>query len=189
MPSPRRHDSERELLALGIVRGNPLSAYAIDRAVRSHTALFRVFGRGNLYHFVACLAQAGYLASRSSKAARGPAASKLVYRLTAKGEQRFHELLRSVMLDPDANESALEIALVLLGELSRREATRLLEERKRELAAYERRLKRLFGDMTGRSGPAVLANSHAVHRVKNELRFLHDTLLLLNNSRWHSEWK
>ena len=185
----RRIDYGRELLVLGIVRRQPQSAYAIDRAVRNHTALYRGLGQGNIYDFVGRLAQAGYLSGRRSKTERGRADSKLVYRLTARGEGRFQEMLRSVICDVDASDSALEIVLVLLGQLRRRDASRLLAKRKRELLLHARRLGRLFGDPCGRSGAATLASTHAEYRVQNEQRFVGDILRLVDDPRWHPEWE
>jgi len=184
----KRIDSGRELLVLGFVRRQPLSAYAIDRAVRNHTALYRGLGQGNVYDFVGRLADAGYLGKRSAKAQRGPAASKVVYHLTAKGEERFQEMLKAVVRDTDASASALEIALVLLGQLSRAEAIRMLLRRSKELTNHEQRLKRLFGENPTRSGPAKLANAHAVSRLQGEERFVRDILRLVENRQWHPEW-
>jgi DNA-binding PadR family transcriptional regulator len=184
----KRIESGRELLVLGILRRQPLSAYAIDHAVRSHTALYRGLRKGNIYHFVGRLADAGYLAGRSAKAKRGPAASKVIYHLTTKGEERFQEMLKGVVSDTDASASALEIALVLLGQLSRAEATRMLVRRSKELAGHEKRLQRLFGESPSRSGPAKLANAHAVSRLQGEQRFAHDSLRLVGNRQWHPEW-
>ncbi len=178
----------RELLVLGLVRRQPLSAYAIDRAVRSHTALYRDLGHGNIYDFVGRLAAEGYLGKRSAKAKRGPAETKVVYHLTGRGEDRFHELLNAIINDTEVGASALEIALVLLGQLSRAQAIRMLVRRSKELAAHERRLKRLFGDMQSRSGPAQLANSHAVARLQGETRFVREILRLLEDRQWHAEW-
>ncbi len=184
----KRIDSGRELLVLGIVRRQPLSAYAIDRAVRNHTALYRGLGQGNVYDFVGRLADAGYLGRRSAKAKRGPAPSKVVYHLTTKGEEHFQDVLNAVIKDTEASASALEIALVLLGQLSRAEAIRMLVRRSKELTAHEQRLKRLFGESPSRSGPAKLANAHAVARLEGEERFVREILRLVENRRWHAEW-
>lgn len=184
----KRIDSGRELLVLGIVRRQPASAYAIDCAVRSHTALFRGLGQGNIYNVVSRLADAGYLGRRTAKAKRGPAQSKFLYHLTRKGEERFHEILNAVVNDTEASASALEIGLVLLGQLSRSEAIRILLRRSKELAAHEQRLKRLYGNSESRSGPAKLANAHAVSRLQGESHFVREILRLVENRQWHSEW-
>jgi|GEM_PF-6045808 len=81
----------------------------------------------------------------------------------------------AVIKDTEASGSALEIAL-LLGQLSRAEATRMLLRRSKELGAHEQRLKRLYGHAESRSGPAKLANAHAVSRPQGEAHFVRDIL-------------
>jgi DNA-binding PadR family transcriptional regulator len=181
-------DAGRELLVLGILRRQPLSAYSIDRTVRNHSPLYRRLGQGNVYHLVDRLAEAGYLARRSAKAQRGPASSKTIFHLTGAGETRFQQLLVSVIHDAQAGDPTLEIAFVLLGQVQRARAIRLLEERAQELAQQEKRVKRLFGEIKARSGPAYIAGSHAIHRLQSEQRFLREMLRHLRDSRWHADW-
>ena len=183
-----KSDEGRELLVLGILRRRQLSAYSIDRAVRNHSPLYRPLGQGNVYHLVERLHDAGYLSKSTAKARRGRRASKSVFDLSPSGEKRFHALLRRVLGDPQPNDSALEIALVLLGQLPRSRAVELLAQRDNELTAQERRIKRLFGDVESRSGPGFLAGMHALQRVQSERRFLRASLKHIENPRWHPEW-
>ncbi len=179
---------ERELLVLGLLRWQPLSAYAIDRAVRQHTALYRGLRRGNVYSLVARLAKSGYLSGRAGKAKRGPATSKIIYHVTTKGQQRFREILQEVLCDTGTSDCALEIALVLLTALRRLEATRLLQRRNKELVAQERRLKRLYGDRAD-SAAATVAGAHALSRLQGEQRFVRDILRLIEKPTWFRTWE
>jgi DNA-binding PadR family transcriptional regulator len=183
-----KSDAGRELLVLGMVRRRPLSAYSIDRAVRNHSPLYRPFRQGNVYHLVRRLTELGHLTKSAAKTKRGPSGSKSVFELSAAGERRFVRLLREVLNDAQTSDSALEIALVLLGQLPRAEAAQLLRSRDDELAAQERRIKRLFGDMESRSAAAYLAGTHAVARVQSERRYLRARLRQLRNPRWHPDW-
>ncbi len=189
MTATRTTDAAHELLVLGIVRRQPLSAYSIDRAIREHSPLYRSLGKKNVYHVIDRLLRGRYLSKRRAKAKRGPRSTVNVLGLSALGEERFQELLRAVITDPQSGESALEIAMVLLGQLPRSSAARLLAQRDDELAAQERRIKRLFGDMNKRSGPGYLAGSHALLRAQNERRFLRAALKQMSNARWHAEWQ
>ena len=83
----------RELLVLGILRRQPLSAYAVDKAVRDHSPLYRLMNRGNVYHLVQRLADEGYLQRKNVSAKRGPSPSKSVFALSSSGEKRFNEVL------------------------------------------------------------------------------------------------
>lgn len=181
-------ESARELLVLGVVRRQPLSAYSIDRALRSHAPLYRALKRGNTYHLVERLAEAGYLLKSASKARRGPAQTKVTFHLSSTGEDRFQKLLVHVMHDAQSGDPALEIGFVLLGQLPRTQATHLLVGRNAELAQQEQRVKQFFGDADARSGPAHIAGSHAIRRLQSEQLFLRETLRQIQNPRWHPEW-
>jgi DNA-binding PadR family transcriptional regulator len=181
-------EPQRELFVLGVLRRNPASAYSIDKAMREHSPLYRSFKRGNLYSFVESLAKTGLLQRGDAESRRGPRKSKAIYRLTPTGERRFIELLRAVLIDVQSEDPALETALVLLGQLPRDRATELLEERATNIAAHERRLSRLLGDMRDRAGSAYLSASHTLHRLRGERRYLSDTIALLHNPRWEPDW-
>lgn len=181
-------DPGRELLLLGMVRRKPLSAYDIDRAIRSHSPLYRPLGLGNVYHLVERLTDKGYLLRREIPAARGPSETKRQLRISAQGEAHFLALLHKIILDPQAPDSSLEVAFVLLGQLPRSEAIALLEQRRDVLASYERRVRRLFGDPKSRSGPGELARTHALGRLASEQACVRDLLRLLRRREWHSEW-
>src|SRR5947209_3196986 len=130
-----KHDAGRELLVLGIVRRQALSAYAIDRAVRQHSPLYRPLGQGNVYHLVERLFDDGYLTGRREAAERGPRKTKAVFALSPQGEKHFLQLLRRVILDVQCADSTLEVAVVLLGQLARDRARDLLDKRDEELQA------------------------------------------------------
>lgn len=181
-------DPGRELLVLGILRRSPLSAYDIDRVVRNHSPLYRPFRYGNLYHFVERLADRGLLLRHDARSKRGAHETKDVFRLSAAGEARFRELLRDVILDIQASDSALEIALVLLGQLPRREAAQLLQTRADELAQFGRRFKRLWGEAETRPGAGYFAAAHAAGRLESEQRFIRDAAKRLRDPRWNPEW-
>jgi DNA-binding PadR family transcriptional regulator len=182
-------DVGRELLILGILRRQALSAYAVDKTVRQHSPLYRLMNRGNVYHLVQRLSESGYLQRKIASSKRGPSPSKFVFTLSAAGEKRFGEVLERVMLDAQSPEPSLAIALVLLGQLPRARGIALLREREREIARQERRVRRLFGDLEARSAPGFLAGTHALHALESERTFLRDALRRLQNRRWHPEWE
>jgi len=189
MTAPRdKRDAARELIVLGLLRRAPMSAYSVDRAVRNHAPLYRPFKAGNTYHFVDALAEDGFLKARSTAAKRGPRPTKHVYSLSATGEARFRKLLADTLGDVQATDAALETALVLLGQLPRREAMTLLKRRLKAIVDHEARLQRLWGDVRARRGAAYLAVSHHVQRLKGERRFVDDALARLDDGRWSSEW-
>jgi DNA-binding PadR family transcriptional regulator len=181
-------EPQRELFVLGLLRRKPVSAYALDKAMREHSPLYRSFKRGNLYGLIERLAGAGLLEPCPAVSRRGPRKTKMLYRLSPSGERRFMELLRNVLLDVQAEHPALETALVLLGQLERQHAMDLLAERAGNIAAHEGRLSRLLGDMRERAGSAYLSASHTLHRLRGERRYLTETIDLLRNPKWEPQW-
>ena len=179
----------RELLMLGMLRRSPRSAYDINVAIKDHSPLYRHLATGNVYYILDALTEKGFLTRHDVKAARGPAKTKAVLRLSAIGESRFQELLASVIRDAQGPDPAFETAIVLLGQISRAKAIDLINERRAELVRQEHRVKRLFGDLKSRSGPGVMANMHALERLKCEQAYAQAILQLLRNRRWHPEWE
>ncbi len=189
MASRTSGDVARELIVLGLLRRAAMSAYAVDRALRSHAPLYRPFRAGNTYHFIDRLAHEGLLRARSAAAKRGPRATKPVFRLSPRGDARFRTLLAETLADVQTGDAALETAMVLLGQLPRAEAIVLLERRLKAIAEHEARLRRLWGDLRGRRGAAALASSHHTSRLKAERRFAEDAVRRLTNPRWSPEWR
>ncbi len=181
-------DAGRELLILGLLRRAPMSAYALNRAVRNHAPLYRSLRLGNVYHAVARLDQKGFLLGKAARPKRGPQNAKTVFRLSAAGERRFHALLKEVIGDVQASDQAVEMAYVLLGQLSRNEAIRCLMDRSRQVGEQERRLSRIVGDVEKRSGSGYLAMSHNVQRLRGEQRFLLQSIRLLEDPKWNPAW-
>ena len=106
----------------------------------------------------------------------------------APGERRFRELLRATVLDLQAEDAALEIAYVLLGQLARDEALELMQARHEAALAHERRLRRLYGDVSKRDGAAYISANHAFGRTRTEQRFLGATIELLRDAQWAPSW-
>jgi len=181
-------EEARELLILGILRRAPMSPYALNRTVRAHTPLYRTLKQGNVYHLVAKLGRRGLLLSKTSQSERGPKPFKSVFRLSAAGERRFHELLDRIVTDVQSPDPAVESALVLLAQLPREQARRMIGERLQAVRDQEKRLSRLFGSDSGRSGGGHLALAHTAARLRGEQQFLRESLALFDNRRWHPDW-
>ena len=182
-------EAGRELLMLGLLRRVPMSAYDLSRAVKMHGSLYRNLGRGNVYAQLAQLAQAGAIAQRHAVASRGPSRTKTIYALTAAGRRRFDTLMHDVMCDVQISDSTLEVACVLLGQLSREAAREHLTARLEAIVAQERRLDRLFGKREERSGAGEIALMHAIAMLRGEISWLRESIALLRGSKWRAEWR
>jgi DNA-binding PadR family transcriptional regulator len=184
-----RSDSDgRELLILGLLRRNPTSAYFVAKAVRGHAHVYRWLRSGNVYHHLARLEDSGYLRARSDAARRGPAPKRQIYSLSPRGERRFRELLEIIALDPQTPGSVVEIAYVLLGQLTRTDALELLVRRRATILDYQERVQRLL-QVEQRVGAALLAGSHAVNRLSAELSWLNTSISQLRRPSWQPQWQ
>lgn len=181
-------DTDRELLILGFLGREPMSAYDVNRVVKMHAPVYKTFARGNLYAQLRQLQERGLLSSRAVSAARGPRDTKTVYRLTAAGRKRFDELLAAVFADVQAPDAELEVACVLLGRLSRTRAQALLQLRLEVVAAQEKRLERLHGSFEERSAAGQLSMMHTIVRLRAEATWLLESLALLRNQKWQPQW-
>lgn len=166
-----------------------MSAYDVSRAVKMHGSLYRNLARGNVYAQLAQLALAGSISERRAGAARGPSATKTVYHVTAAGRRRFDALLGVVMSDVQVSDATLEVACVLLGQLTREQARAFLSQRLDAVVAQERRLGRLFGEREDRSGAGELALMHAIARLRAEIEWLRESIGLLRGAKWRPQWR
>jgi len=182
-------DVGRELLILGILRGGALGAYDVARAVNRHGPMYRDLARGNVYAQLEQLHGAGMLLERSVAAKRGPRAVKTLYHLSAAGKRRFDALLAAVMADVQAPDGTLEVACVLLGQLTREGARALLGSRLAAVRAQEKRLGRLFGNADERSGSGEIALLHTIARLRGEIGWLRETMVLLQDAKWRPDWR
>lgn len=178
----------RHLLILGLLRRRPMSAYDITGAVRSHAHLYRELKGGNVYETLERLHELGLLASSTEPARRGPRAEKSIYRITAAGEKTFLKLLRDIVVDVQAADWLLEVSYVLLGQLPRSVALKMLVDRLAAITEQERRLGRLRGDLAERTGAAFISASHARYKLGAESKFLRDSIELLRDPSWTSTW-
>jgi DNA-binding PadR family transcriptional regulator len=98
-----------ELAVLGILHETPLHGYELRKRLNSLLGAFRAFGYGSLYPALKELLARGLIAEdvadqglagsqgltprASSRPLDRPRRSKIVYRLTAEGKERLHDLL------------------------------------------------------------------------------------------------
>ncbi|HEY2505856.1 MAG TPA: PadR family transcriptional regulator [Streptosporangiaceae bacterium] len=95
----RERSAVLELAILGILHETPMHGYELRKRLNSLLGAFRAFGYGSLYPGLKDLLNRGLIAEDADAgrpAARPldrPRRSKIVYRLTAEGKERLHDLL------------------------------------------------------------------------------------------------
>ena len=85
-----------ELAVLGVLHETPLHGYELRKRLNSLLGAFRAFGYGSLYPCLKDLLAKGLIAEDGAGSPAKPLAgrrSKIVYRLTADGKERLHDLL------------------------------------------------------------------------------------------------
>jgi DNA-binding PadR family transcriptional regulator len=96
----RERSAVLELAILGILHETPMHGYELRKRLNSLLGAFRAFGYGSLYPGLKELLNRGLIAEDVADPGRPavrpldrPRRSKIVYRLTAEGKERLHDLL------------------------------------------------------------------------------------------------
>jgi hypothetical protein len=76
------------------------------------------------------MAKSGELDMAAEAGAPGPRRERLIYTITEKGRQRFHDLLRDVLRTYEVPHTGVEVGMVFLPYLDVTEAMQLLTERR-----------------------------------------------------------
>jgi DNA-binding PadR family transcriptional regulator len=84
-----------ELAVLGILHESPMHGYELRKRCNAVLGSFRAFSYGSLYPCLKALLRAGWIAEEGDRAAAPLAGkrSRIVYRLTAEGKEKFQELV------------------------------------------------------------------------------------------------
>ena len=85
-----------EFAVLGLLHESPMHGYELRKRLNNVLGSFRAFSYGSLYPCLKQLSKAGWIAEDSSESVSSSLTgkrSKIVYRLTADGKERFQEML------------------------------------------------------------------------------------------------
>jgi DNA-binding PadR family transcriptional regulator len=164
----------KELHLLGLLQASPRTGYQLHRITKAHGELYTDLKKGNLYYLLDRLAKSGELDLTAEAGAPGPRRERLVYAITEKGRQRFHELLRDVLRTYDVPHTGVEVGMVFLPYLDVTEAVQLLVERR--TAVLQRRAS-LEGEMESSDhGHINLAQDHLLCLIDAELTWIDRTI-------------
>jgi DNA-binding PadR family transcriptional regulator len=164
----------KELHLLGLLQSGPRTGYQLHRITKAHGELYADLKKGNVYYLLDRMARSGELEVTAEAGAPGPRRERLVYTITEKGRQRFHELLRDVLRAYDLPHTGVEVGMVFLPYLDVTEATQLLSER--HSAALERQAA-IEREMQSSDHRHVnLAQDHLLCLVNAELSWIERTI-------------
>jgi DNA-binding PadR family transcriptional regulator len=174
----------KELLILGLAgsRG-PISGYDIHRIVRAHGDFFTDLKKPNMYYLLGRLAESGYLRVRAEPGTRGRRGERLLYKLTPKGRQRFHELLRVQLQRYDTVHTGIEVAVIFLSQLSQKSALALMKKRRAVVEKHQRTATQALGDISKRGTLAKISADHLLMLINAEVEWLKGAITTLEHAR------
>ncbi|MGI9307779.1 MAG: PadR family transcriptional regulator [Gammaproteobacteria bacterium] len=160
----------KKLLLLGLLRGQTLHGYGLVEYLNTHATGGAAIGKSNAYRLLRLMEDEGLVSSRAERDGNRP--ERHVYKVTAKGEALFRELLlESLAADATADQPGIAV-LNYLHELDPAEAAAQLQKRRNRVAERHAELAGL---------PAELRHLHpaldlGLQQVDVELQWLDSKL-------------
>lgn len=161
---------ERELLLLGLLRGQDMHGYQLAEFINRDLAFCTDLKKPTAYYLLDKMAEAGWVTHAEEQDGGRPV--RRVYALTPEGEAAFWRLLRENLAAHHATYFAGDIGLTFLDALPPAEAHTLLRQRRDGLVAA-------LADVEAvppHSGSIQWAIDHRLHHLRAELAWI-DALL------------
>lgn len=170
----------KELHILGLLLPGPKTGYDLHRIVVAHGELFTDLKKGNVYYLLDRMAQRGDLSVTTEAGARGPQRERYLYAITEQGRRRFDQLLREVVRTFEVARTGVEVGVVFLPYLDRRDAIDLLRERRQSTLA--RRANIAGDDRTHEGLFQELARDHLLSLLDAEVAWIDRALRRLDTA-------
>ena len=123
---------DNTLLVLGLLKLQEMHGYHLGDLIDKRLSYLTDLKKPTLYHLLAKLEVAGDVAQSVSREGNRP--ERRTYRLTARGAERFADLLRRNLQDAPAAYFADDIGLLFLSELPAAEARACLDQKRAGIA-------------------------------------------------------
>jgi DNA-binding PadR family transcriptional regulator len=163
----------KELMILGLVADfGPITGYDLHRIVRAHGELFTDLKKPNMYYLLERLGKEGYLRVRATSGARGRRGERIHYTLTPAGRRQFRQLLEEQIQRYDTVHTGIEVSVIFLSQLPRKDAVRFLEARQEAVQAHRDRVVTALGDVTKRGTLARISADHLVSLIDAEIAWV-----------------
>jgi DNA-binding PadR family transcriptional regulator len=167
-----------ELAVLGLLRETPMHGYELRKRLNSVLGAFRAFGYGSLYPCLKELLRQGLIEETLPDTVKALAGrrSKIVYRLTAEGKERFQDQL--INSGPAAwEDDEFGVHFAFFGQTRADVRLRILEGRRSRL---EERMEGIRAALT-RTRERVDSYTLELHRhglesVEREVRWLNELI-------------
>ena len=165
----------KTLHLLGLLLSGPKSGYDLHRILRAHGELYANLKKGSVYYLLDRLASEGFLSVSAEAGARGPRRERLIYAITAAGQDHFHGLLREALRLPEPSFSSVAAAVIFVDRLPPGDALALLEERYKSTSARRAEVAAQGARFAGR-GLTEIAVDHLLSLIDADLGWASRTM-------------
>jgi DNA-binding PadR family transcriptional regulator len=178
----RNRTAVLEFAVLGLLHRTPMHGYELSKQLNLVLGTFRALSYGTLYPCLTKLYGEGLIAKEGdappvdSKAGRSPGRSKIVYRLTAEGKERFQDLLT------DSGPAAWEddefgVHFAFFGQTRADIRLRILEGRRSRLEDRVEGLRAALARTRERVDSYTLElQRHGLEAVERDVRWLNELI-------------
>jgi DNA-binding PadR family transcriptional regulator len=169
-----------ELAVLGLLHQAPLHGYELRKRINTVLGSFRALSYGSLYPCLKDLLARGWIAEESATdrgaARRAGGRSKIVYRLTAEGKERFQDLLADS--GPTAwDDENFGVHLAFFAQTDADVRLRILEGRRSRLEERVDALRQSLTRTRERMDSYTLElQRHGLESVEREVRWLNELI-------------
>ena len=157
---------ERELLLLGVLRHGEMHGYQLHDFIEKNMAFCTDLKKPTAYFLLEKMQENGWVAVKEAREGNRP--QKRIYRLTAKGEAAFQELLRDNLSHFSSAQTGSDVGLAFIDALPADQAQEYLLQRRNavaeQLAEFERAPEH--------AGSYQLLIDHQLHYLRSELEWL-----------------
>jgi len=168
-----------ELAVLGLLHETPMHGYELRKRLNSVLGAFRAFGYGSLYPCLKELTTRGLIAEEDAPEPPKPLAgrrSKIVYRLTADGKERLHDLL-SEAGSASWEDDGFGVRFAFFGLTTAEVRLRILEGRRSRLEERVEALRASLARTRERVDSYTLElQRHGLESVEREVRWLNELI-------------
>lgn len=164
---------ERELLLLGMLLRDEMYGYQINETIDTHLGSSIHLTKPTAYRILKQMAEGGLVSFREEKEGNRP--TRRIFKITEAGRTEFKELLNKSLSQFKMMENANAIPLAHLGELSKKGARTLLEER---LSKMSKLLEESFDELNHQGTYQLVVENRILH-LSAELEWLKEVIARL----------
>jgi DNA-binding PadR family transcriptional regulator len=172
-----RRSGVLELAVLGLLHQSPMHGYELRKRLNAVLGSFRAFSYGSLYPCLKDLLARGWIAEEPPPGPRlAGGRSKIVYRLTAEGKERFQDMLAES--GPTAwDDETFGVHLAFFGQTDADVRLRILEGRRSRLEERVDSLRVALSRTRERVDAYTLElQRHGLESVEREVRWLNELI-------------